>query len=557
MQKEQKEKKRQFDVSDVNWLQAVFDAVSDIGIVITDMDSRIVVYNTAASFYDRVDQKTARGMHYSQIYQDDDGGFIQRVMREGKPILNQPESYRYADGRTMTSLDSVYPVYEDGRMVCVISFTHYNVEAQQALNKVFANHVREGAKRRRSGESGVRFSFQDILGGSAKLRSVVNRAMRAAGSSAPVFLEGETGTGKEMFAQSIHSSSVRTASPFVAINCAAIPENLLESILFGTTKGSFTGAGDKAGLFEQAKDGTFFLDEINSMPLFLQAKLLRVIQERRVRRLGAQHETEIHCRIIASCNQKVEECFGDGTLRKDLFYRLSVIRLEIPPLRERKEDIGDYLKAFLKKYAEVYERSVTGWTGEFYDALETYEWPGNVRELEHVVESAVVMMNEENALSLVDLPANILSVYYGRLNNSECAEAEKSAGAGTVSDGTPPEVLTGTPSERPPEVPTGRPPETLTGTPPAEPRETQPERPTEMLTGTPRKIPESRELPESGEHQTEGGIKDYLHRQERELLIRNLEKNEWNVTRTAKAMGISRSSLQYRMRRLNIVRPEE
>ena len=126
-----------------------------------------------------------------------------------------------------------------------------------------------------------------------------------------------------------------------------------------------------------------------------------------------------------------------------------------------------------------------------------------------------------------------------------------------MSDGTPPEVLTGTPSERPPEVPTGRPPETLTGTPPAEPRETQPERPTEMLTGTPRKIPESRELPESGEHQTEGGIKDYLHRQERELLIRNLEKNEWNVTRTAKAMGISRSSIQYRMRRLNIVRPEE
>ena len=545
MGNDQKKFTRLFDKSGIESLQAIFDAVSDVGVVITDMENRIVVYNMAASFYDRMDQNTAIGMHYSRIYQDDDGGFIQKVIREGKPVLNQPARYHYADGRSMTSLDSIYPVYIDGQMAYVLSFTWYDVAAREALSKVFARHPKGGKKHRAGGSGeggGTRFRFQQILGSSESLRKVISRAQRAAGSSAPVFLEGETGTGKEMFAQSIHSGSDRAEKPFVAVNCAAIPENLLESILFGTTKGSFTGAGDKAGLFEEAGEGTFFLDEINSMPLFLQAKLLRVIQEHRVRRIGAQQETEIHCRIIASCNQKVEKCFEEGSLRNDLFYRLSVIRLQIPPLRERKEDIADYLESFVRKFSDIYECGEVSWSHEFYEALNSYDWPGNVRELEHVVESAVVMMSEGSVLGLSDLPADIIAAYFGR-----SGETERRWDSGTEQI-TDPEARKETEKAE----------KTRQSGQSAEERREE------------AGAPEARVEEEGGEKpgtETERNIKnplpagrrdlrDILLEQEREMLLDKLGKNGWNISRTAKEAGMSRSSLQYRMHRLGIEKPK-
>ena len=514
----QKGKKDQsVDLIKSDMVKMLFDAVTDMGIIITDMDKKIVLYNAAASFYDRIDQKTAIGMYYYEIYKDDDGGFIQRVMKEGKPILNQPESYRYADGRIMTTVDSIYPVYSQGRMVYVISFTHYDKKVRQALDKAFRVHVTNNRISHKERGS-VRYAFHDIIGSSKQLRMTLNRAMRAAGSSAPVFLEGETGTGKELFAQSIHSGGSRADKPFVAVNCAAIPENLLESTLFGTTKGSFTGAENKAGLFEEAKDGTFFLDEINSMPLILQAKLLRVIQERKVRRIGAQNEVDIHCRIIASCNQKTDECIANGSLRNDLYYRLSVIKLEIPPLRQRKEDIREYLDAFLEKFSRLYECSVTQYTPEFYEALQIYDWPGNVRELEHVVESSVVMLNDKRILDLADLPANIIACYYSCKGLDESDTGLVKAEAVTRS-GQNYETAYEDMSEK------------------------------DLY---------NKEMISSEEMQKSDKIfREYLREQEREMLIRTLEEYQWNITHTAEAMGMSRSSLQYRMRKFGIAKPEE
>ena len=305
-----------------------------MGVFITDMSGHIVFFNSAASYYDKIDRKIAVGMHYRNLYKDEDGGIIFKVMKEKHPILNRKTSYRYENGVNMTSIDSAYPIYVDGEMKYVLTFTRYNnTPTLESLKKIFDAHVpaKKSQEKKKTPEDTAGFTFDKILGDSKSMRAAVQKATRAAKSFAPVSLEGETGTGKEMFAQSIHTGSDRAGRPFVAINCAAIPENLLESTLFGTTKGSFTGAENKPGLFEQAHDGTFFLDEINSMPLFLQAKLLRVIQERKVRRIGAEHETNISCRIITSCNKNASKCIENGDLRNDLYYRLSVIKIEIPP----------------------------------------------------------------------------------------------------------------------------------------------------------------------------------------------------------------------------------
>lgn len=464
--------------SNLDFLKVTLDSISDMGVVITDMDGRLVVYNAAASLYDRVDQKTAIGKHYNEIYIDD-GGLIEEVMKTGKAIINKIQEYGFSDGRMVSSLDSIYPIYIDNEMKYVLSFTRYNVISQKQISKAFSVH----AKEKQNSVYGVRYIFEDILGDSDIMKETVSRAHRGSISLAPTFLEGETGTGKEMFAQSIHNASPYKDGPFVAINCAAIPENLLESTLFGTTKGAFTGAENKPGLFEQAKDGTFFLDEINSMPMYLQAKLLRVIQEKRIRRIGANKETDINCKVIASCNRLAGECIKEGIMRSDLYYRLSVIKVEIPPLRNRKQDIKCYLDAFIKKYSELYEIEIKGYTTEYYEALMKYDWPGNVRELEHVIESAIIMINGRNILELEDLPMNIIS----RFKN------------GTI---------------------------------------------------------ESVDIRDDIPSKRNSYISDFVQKAEKEITINILEENGWNITHAAKAMGISRSNLQYRMKKMDIKKPE-
>ncbi|MDR0356871.1 MAG: sigma 54-interacting transcriptional regulator, partial [Clostridiales Family XIII bacterium] len=221
-------------------------------------------------------------------------------------------------------------------------------------------------------------------------------AIIARGNST-VLITGESGTGKEMFAKAIHYSGSRAAAPFVTVNCGAIPENLLESELFGYEKGAFTGAGDKGkqGKFEMADGGTIFLDEIGDMPLHLQVKILHVLQDMRFERVGGNRTILANVRVIAATNRNPEEMIRAGTFREDLYYRLSVIPLYTPPLRERREDITPLMDFFLKKYNSFMNRNLKGFTEEAIRIFEDYAWPGNVRELENAVEYGVNMAQGE------------------------------------------------------------------------------------------------------------------------------------------------------------------
>jgi arginine utilization regulatory protein len=219
-----------------------------------------------------------------------------------------------------------------------------------------------------------------------------------------VLIYGETGTGKEIIAQGIHNASPRKQEPFLALNCAAIPETLLESTLFGTCRGAFTGATDSPGLFEQAGGGTLYLDEINSMNPSLQAKLLRVLEEKTVRRVGGKQSIPVKCSIISSTNVDPWKCVVEGSLRQDLYFRLAGVTLSIPPLRSRREDITDLVSHFLKKFNAIYGRRIKGLSPHVKVLFDSYAWPGNVRELQHVLEAAVLAAEDATTIDFQHLP---------------------------------------------------------------------------------------------------------------------------------------------------------
>ncbi len=259
----------------------------------------------------------------------------------------------------------------------------------QSIAELNAQKRENEALRRQLREKG---SFGRIVGHSPTMRKIYHVIEQAAPTTASVLIIGESGTGKELVAQTIHQLSPRTDAPFVAINCAAIPETLLESEIFGHERGAFTGAIDRrAGCFELADRGTLFLDEIAEMVPVTQVKLLRVLQERRFRRLGGRVEQEVDVRVLAATNMDPLGAMNEGKLRDDLYYRLNVFTIELPPLRERKEDLGLIIQAFLDEFNTRDRRSVKAVTPEAMRMLELYDWPGNVRELRNVVERATIL----------------------------------------------------------------------------------------------------------------------------------------------------------------------
>jgi two-component system NtrC family response regulator len=249
-----------------------------------------------------------------------------------------------------------------------------------------------------------KFKIDSFISHSAKMEEVLSVAARAADSKATILISGESGTGKEVLAKSIHYVSPRKEKAFVAVNIPALPETLLESELFGHEKGAFTGA-DKAkkGRFELADGGTIFLDEIGDIPINLQVKLLRVLQEHQIERVGSTENINIDVRIIAATHQNLEEKIKDGSFREDLYYRLNIVSLHIPPLRERKEDILPLIEYFTEKYSKENNRKKLTLSKEAVDSLIKYNFPGNVRELENIIERAVVLCRSE-AITLNDLP---------------------------------------------------------------------------------------------------------------------------------------------------------
>lgn len=240
------------------------------------------------------------------------------------------------------------------------------------------------------------FKFEGIVGDSPRMHGVLQLAAAVAPTDATVLIYGETGTGKELLARSIHFQSTRAAGPFVVVNCGAIPETLLETELFGHEKGAFTSAiTSRVGRFERAQDGTIFLDEIGDMSVAMQVKLLRVLAERVIERVGGSKPIDVNARVVAATNKDLKKAIGEGQFREDLYYRLAVMPVELPPLRERKEDIQALAYHFLNKYAVAFGKRIKGFTPAAMKKLRSHQWPGNVRELEYAVQRVVILATKE------------------------------------------------------------------------------------------------------------------------------------------------------------------
>lgn len=274
---------------------------------------------------------------------------------------------------------------------------------------------------------GQTYSFDSILGESKVLKDAVSLAQKVSGTDVPVLLTGETGTGKEVFAQAIHYSSKRARQNFVAVNCSSFSKELLESEMFGHNAGSFTGAlKDKKGLFEEANNGTIFLDEIGEMAFELQAKLLRILETGEYIKIGDTKPTRVNVRIIAATNRNLSQEIVAGRFREDLFYRLSVFQIHLPPLRERAGDIRLLAKAFIKSFAEQLARPVVEIAPAFLEALDSQPWKGNIRELRNVIERSMIVC-ESGYLDIADLPFDIQNAHYEHSNDSSPGSFELSA----------------------------------------------------------------------------------------------------------------------------------
>ncbi len=252
-----------------------------------------------------------------------------------------------------------------------------------------------------------KFGFEGVVGDSPRMRAVLERLKRIAPTNAAVLIQGETGTGKELVAQAIHQNSPRKSKPFVALNCAALSENILESELFGHVRGAFTDASsDRVGKFEYAHGGTIFLDEVGDMPLPTQIKLLRVLENGEITRVGSNQPIKVNVRLLSATNRDLESSLEDGTFRRDLYHRLKVVTLRLPPLRERRQDIPILIDYFMKQLAKQHGKQVKGMTSPARRRLGAFDWPGNVRQLRNVVESMVVV-DYDGLLDLDDLPEEL------------------------------------------------------------------------------------------------------------------------------------------------------
>lgn len=331
-----------------------------------------------------------------------------RVMKTGKPILDERQTLTDLDGQTLTFLTSTYPIEYNNEIIGAIEGTILLTINGVRYNKGNILHKRAYNQKL--------YCLDDIITNNNEMKAIKEKVKKVAKGQSAVMIIGETGTGKEMIAQSLHTHSTRGKGPFISQNCSAIPANLLESILFGTVKGSFTGAEDRKGLFEMADQGTLFLDELNSMDISLQGKILKVLEDKYFRRLGSDQEKRVDVRVISAMNQEPLELIHRNELRKDLFYRLGVVQVRLPLLRERKEDIPVLTDYYIDQFNQEADEKVTGVSEIVEKTFVNYDWPGNVRELRNAIEYAFNVITG-TTITLNDIPENIL--YFDKTFHNE------------------------------------------------------------------------------------------------------------------------------------------
>ena len=350
------------------------------GILVVDRNGIIRDHRIAMNYYWKAEETVGR--HILELYPelDEESSTILRVLRTGQAVYDQRQEIVNSRGERVVVDATTIPVLVNGRVEGAVDCARFYVVGQRIV---------------RGGRRGGLSTLDRILTRSPRMEAVKQRVRSAAQLDSPALIYGETGTGKELVAEALHTEGKRSGGPFVAQNCAAIPVNLLESIFFGTEKGSYTGAVTRKGLFEEANGGTLFLDEINSMDISLQAKLLKALEEKKVRRLGGERDIPFDVRIVAAVNEPPEELLRTGKLREDLYYRLGVVRLSLPPLRERPEDILLLTNYFIEMYNRTMKRTVRGIAPEVARRFRSFRWPGNIRQLRNAVEGAFAVNGGE------------------------------------------------------------------------------------------------------------------------------------------------------------------
>ncbi|MGG1674396.1 sigma-54 interaction domain-containing protein [Neobacillus sp. NRS-1170] len=444
----------------------------DVGVHAVDETGRSIIYNKKMMQMESMDFQDVINKKLLDVFmfKDDQSSTLVKALQEGKETANVKQTYFNNKGQAITTINNTIPIYHGDVLQGAVEIANDVTK----LERLMKGNLNKGS---------TRYTFDKIIGKSPAIREVIESATRASRTSSYVLIVGETGTGKELFAQSIHNASSRLSAPFISQNCAALPDNLIEGLLFGTKRGAFTGATDHPGLFEQAEGGTLLLDEINSLNLNLQAKLLRVLQEKMIRRIGDTKDTPVDVRVIANINEDPIDAIANNHLRKDLYYRLGVVTIFIPPLRERKEDIPLLVEHFIEKYNERFHMNVQGLSDEVKQSFFEYEWHGNVRELEHIIEAAMNIMMDEEIIRYSHLPYQ----YRSRMQLKE------------------------------------------------------------------RMIPISTVDTFINENaETTVPLKDQLELFEKSYIEHVLKKNDFNISKTAGLLGLSRQSLQYRMKKLNI-----
>lgn len=422
---------------------------SFLGVLIIDKEGIIRYMNRLLILTDDLQGEEILGKRMVDFYPlERDCHMSIQTAKTGKPIINKTIVYYTHKRKLVNSLSSTFPLISNHGVEGVIHFS-LNLQTSEKLLKSSASRAillhesGEPAKdcpEQSADDKGTgtpkTYTFRSLIGEEMQFKNAITYAKSAARTDFSVFIWAESGCGKELFAQAIHADSARRKKPFVPINCAAIPDNLLETTLFGTAKGAFTGAMEKPGLLEEAEGGTLLLDELNSMSLELQAKLLRAIQEKRIRRVGALQEVPVDVKFIATCNIPPSRALDENKIRTDLFYRLAVVVLEIPPLRNRTSDIPLLCDHFLERWRDRFAPlsiasmpspssssspqsiSTISVSDAVYELFTTYPWPGNVRELEHTLKSTLPLLQGGHTIE----PAHLSDYFmnnYRRLTKSE------------------------------------------------------------------------------------------------------------------------------------------
>jgi arginine utilization regulatory protein len=422
---------------------SAIEAVEDICIHIVDKEGRTICYSKGCEKIEGEKRENIIGKKIEELYtfdeiKDNPHGSIQlKVLETGEIMKNNHVMYTSKNNKSVDVISSTYPVFSDDESaviaaVCVFRDIGDYMKMANTIQKLKNDLNTEKITKR---NNGTVYTFKNVISASSTMNECIDMAKKAAKSTAPVMIIGSTGTGKEVFAQSIHNESIVSKGPFVAINCSAIPENLLESTLFGTCKGAFTGAVENIGLFESAKDGTLFLDEINSMDLNLQAKLLRSLETKTIRKVGGNEEIPINVRIISATNQDPLQAVKDKKIRADFYYRLAVISLDLPDLKNRKEDISKLVDSFILSNSSVLGKQISKISDEAFNILLEHNWPGNIRELKHVIDQALYLSDfNETLIKAQHLPKYLFENYSKKKRLSKYLSKQKDTLKDTMKD---------------------------------------------------------------------------------------------------------------------------